>query len=72
MSEKQKQKLSEILDFIQSRRGDMKEVFEKCKTEAQEAMSREVILLILLRHVSKRDRMEILYTFPSIYPRLRG
>ncbi len=58
--------MSEILDFIQSRCGNMKEVFEKCKAEAQEAMSREVILLILLRHVSGRDRMKILFTFPSL------
>ena len=66
VSQKQKQKLSEILDFIQSRHGNIKEVFEKCKADAQEAMSLEVILLILLRHVSGRDRMEILFTFPSL------
>ncbi len=63
---KQKERLSEILDFIQNRHGNMEEVFEKCKAEGQEAMSREVILLILLRHVGGRDRMEILYAFPSL------
>jgi len=63
---KQQKKLSEILDLIQSRHGNMKEIFEKCKIEAQEAMSKEVIFLILLRHLNGRDRVEILCTFPSL------
>jgi hypothetical protein len=58
--------LTETLDLIKDRGGGMERIFESCKAEGQEAMSKEILLLITLRHLKGRDRLKILTSSPSL------
>lgn len=59
-------KLSKTLDRIKDQGGDMEEIFKSCKAEGQEAMSREILLLITLRHLKWRDRFKTLISSPAL------
>jgi hypothetical protein len=63
--------LTDILDRIRRREGDEKtqRIFAECKGEGQEAMSRELVLLIAARHLKGKEKAKFLLAHPlTIFP----
>jgi hypothetical protein len=60
--------LTDILDRIRRSDGDEKaqKIFTECKGEGQEAMSREVVLLIAARHLQGKEKTKFLLKHPSL------
>jgi len=60
------QTLTDALDRVRSRGGNVEETYESCKAQGKEAMSREVTLLVLLNSLKGWDRFHILKSKPAL------
>lgn len=60
--------LTDILDRVRRHQGDEKaqKIFAECKVEGQEAMSREVILLIAARHLQGKEKAKFMLMHPQL------
>lgn len=60
--------LTDILDRIRRRDGDEKaqKIFAECKGDGQEAMSRELVLLIVARHLQGKEKAKFLLKHPQL------
>jgi hypothetical protein len=60
--------LTDILDRVRRHQGDEKaqKIFTDCKVEGQEAMSREVILLIAARHLHGKEKAKFMLAHPRL------
>lgn len=59
------QLLSETLDRIRDKK-DIEEMFRSCKAEGQQAMAREILLLIMARHMGFGEARVVLTANPRL------